>query len=145
MSDRQVQNLRVSNQESNEVLGKRLATQRVTQEPKQPSREERLEMRAMRKQRSMRGYRYRDSDSNSDDGVGKYKKGSRTRPSHQVQRDNSAESFSDGESGEDELNESKDSTIELLGKLNLVYDRVESQVPNLITKVKLCLKGTWKF
>ena len=60
-------------------------------------------------------------------------------------RDNSAESFSDGESGEDELNESKDGTIELLGKLNLVYDRVESHVPNLITKVKLCLKGTWKF
>jgi hypothetical protein len=29
--------------------------------------------------------------------------------------------------------------------LNLVYDRVEGGVPNLVTKVKLCLKGIWKF
>jgi hypothetical protein len=95
-------------------------------------------MRAARKQRSMRGYRYRDSDSEEDIGAN-----SKRRKAGK--RDISEESFSEGENGESEQSESKDGKIDLSGKLNLVYDRVENQAQNLITRVKLCLKGSWKF
>lgn len=87
----------------------------------------------MRKQRNgMRSVRYRDSQSESDEEAFPTKKrGTRSRPRLQKElrgeEEQSEESFIIEENGESEQSESKDGKVDLNGKLNLVYDRVQTQ------------------